>query len=147
MAKSLRSKWKRKMRAIKRERYGEKELARLKKVLGIEDGEDIEMKNIENIATVVDAKSIQANTEDIPEEKGIEEEEEEEEEENEAEKEVMEIDEVKQSYSKRTLRNEHGNYPVWMSKREVKKRSIGNRKRKQKVKRKRIQDKQKRKKN
>lgn len=92
--------------------------------------------------SVVDAKSIQANTEDIPEEKGIEEEEE-----KEAEKEAMEIDEVKQRYSKKTLRNEHGNYPVWLSKRDVKKRSIGNRKRKQKVKRKRMQDKQKRKKN
>jgi hypothetical protein len=61
--------------------------------------------------SVVDAKSIQANTEDIPEEKGIEEE-------KETEKEVMEIDEVKQKYNKRTLRDEHGNYPLWMSKRE-----------------------------
>lgn len=39
------------MRAIKRERYGKKELARLKKVLGIEENGDIEMKNIANIAT------------------------------------------------------------------------------------------------
>ena len=51
MAKSLRSKWKRKMRAIKRERYAKKELVRLKKVLGIEENGDVEMKNIENIAT------------------------------------------------------------------------------------------------
>lgn len=129
------------MRAIKRERYGKKELALLKKVLGIEENGDIEMKNMANIATVVDAKSIQGNTEPIPEEKGIEEENEE------AEKEVMEIDEVKPKYSKRTLRDEHGNYPVWMSKKEVKKRSIGNKKRKQKLKRKKLQDRQKRKKN
>lgn len=33
MAKSLRSKWKRKMRAVKRERYGEKELKRLNEML------------------------------------------------------------------------------------------------------------------
>jgi hypothetical protein len=39
------------MRAIKRERYGKKELALLKKVLGIEENGDIEMKNIANIAT------------------------------------------------------------------------------------------------
>jgi hypothetical protein len=39
------------MRAIKRERYGKKELALLKKVLGIEENGDIEMKNISNIAT------------------------------------------------------------------------------------------------
>jgi hypothetical protein len=51
MAKSLRSKWKRKMRAIKSERYAKKELVRLKKVLGIEENGDVEMKNIENIAT------------------------------------------------------------------------------------------------
>jgi hypothetical protein len=59
----------------------------------------------------------------------------------------MEIDEVKPKYNKRTLRDKHGNYPVWMTKGEVKKRSIGNRKRKQKLKRKKIQDRQKRKKN
>lgn len=51
MAKSLRSKWKRKMRAIKRERYSKKELTRLKKVLGIDKNGDIEMNNVENIAT------------------------------------------------------------------------------------------------
>ena len=39
------------MRAIKRERYAKKELTRLKKVLGIDENGDIEMKNIENIAT------------------------------------------------------------------------------------------------
>jgi hypothetical protein len=39
------------MRAIKRERYGKKELALLKKVLGIEENGDVEMKNISNIAT------------------------------------------------------------------------------------------------
>jgi hypothetical protein len=39
------------MRAIKRERYGKKELALLKKVLGIKENGDIEMKNIANIAT------------------------------------------------------------------------------------------------
>lgn len=42
MAKSLRSKWKRKMRAAKRERYGEKELKRLKTMLGI-NTTDVEM--------------------------------------------------------------------------------------------------------
>ena len=52
MAKSLRSKWRRKCRAVKRVRYGEKELARLKKTLGIdENGKDVEMNDIEEIAT------------------------------------------------------------------------------------------------
>ncbi|KAG8268348.1 hypothetical protein J6590_027509 [Homalodisca vitripennis] len=51
MAKSLKSKWKRKMRAIKRERYGKKELDRLKKMLGL-NTTDVEMKEekIEDIA-------------------------------------------------------------------------------------------------
>jgi hypothetical protein len=127
------------MRAIKRERYAKKELTRLKKVLGIEENGDIEMKNIENIATVVDAKSIQADTEDASEEKILQEE-------NEGErKELMQVDPVKQKYNKKTMRDEHGNYPVWMSRREVKNRSIGNRKNKKKQKRKRLRDKEKKK--
>jgi len=139
MAKSLRSKWKRKMRAIKRERYAKKELTRLKKVLGIEENGDVEMKNIENIATVVDAKMIKADTEDVSEENTIRKE-------NEGvEKELMQVDLVKQKYNKKTLRDEHGNYPMWMSRREVKNRAIGNKKNKQKQKRKRLRDKQKKK--
>jgi len=54
MAKSLRSKWKRKCRAIKRERYAVKELDRLKKTLGIDNdnvSKDIEMTEITEIAT------------------------------------------------------------------------------------------------
>ena len=54
MAKSLRSKWRRKCKAIKRERYGAKELARLKKTLGIGEntpGSDSEMNEISEIAT------------------------------------------------------------------------------------------------
>lgn len=53
MAKSLRSKWRRKCRAIKRERYAVKELARLKKTLGIDANEskDVEMADISEIAT------------------------------------------------------------------------------------------------
>lgn len=43
MAKSLRSKWKRKMRAAKREKYGKKELEKLKMVLGL-NTTDVEMK-------------------------------------------------------------------------------------------------------
>ncbi|MCP6508340.1 hypothetical protein NL478_26605, partial [Klebsiella pneumoniae] len=53
MAKSLRSKWRRKMRAIKRIRYGAKELDRLKKML-VNAGE-IEVKEggeIEHVCLV-----------------------------------------------------------------------------------------------
>lgn len=53
MAKSLRSKWRRKCRAVKRERYGAKELERLKKTLGISENAsgDAEMADISEIAT------------------------------------------------------------------------------------------------
>lgn len=51
MAKSLRSKWRRKCRAVKRERYGAKELDRLKKTLGIDENGDVEMPDISEIVT------------------------------------------------------------------------------------------------
>ena len=53
MAKSLRSKWRRKCRAVKRERYGAKELERLKKTLGIDDNApaNVEISDISEIAT------------------------------------------------------------------------------------------------
>jgi hypothetical protein len=88
-----------------------------------------------NFFAVVDAKSIQANTEDVSKENIIQEE-------NEGKgKELMDVDPVKQKYNKKTLRDEHGNYPEWMSRREVKKRATGNRRNKQKRKRKRLREK------
>lgn len=88
---------------------------------------------------VVDAKMIKADTEDVSEENTIRKENEGE------EKELMQVDPVKQKYNKKTMRDEHGNYPMWMSRREVKNRAIGNKKNKQKQKRKRLRDKQKKK--
>lgn len=62
MAKSLRSKWRRKCRAVKREKYGVKELARLKKTLGITDDDkpnkDEIMEDINTITLSVDADTI-----------------------------------------------------------------------------------------
>ena len=46
MAKSLRSKRKRKMRAIKRAKNAPKELAKLKKMLGVDGPQDEEMKEL-----------------------------------------------------------------------------------------------------
>lgn len=53
MAKSLRSKWRRKMRAEKRKKNAPKELARLKTVLGQGEKGEITMKDVAEIATVV----------------------------------------------------------------------------------------------
>lgn len=109
MAKSLRSKWRRKCRAVKRERYGAKELDKLKKTLGIDENSsaEIDMKDITEIATVVDAKTIKESSK-----------------ENVEEMEKMDED-GKRVYSSKTLRDQHGNYPVWMSKRKIIKNKKG----------------------
>jgi hypothetical protein len=88
---------------------------------------------------VVDAKTIQADTEDVSKENIVREE-------NEGEgKELMQVDPVKQKYNKKTMRDEHGNYPMWMSRREMRNRAIGNKKNKKKLKKKHLRDKQKKK--
>lgn len=112
MAKSLRSKWRRKCRAVKRERYGAKELARLKKTLGIDESAttEVDMKEITEIATVVDAKTIKESS---TQEKT-----------NAEEMEVMDED-GKRVFNTKTMRDQHGNYPVWMSKRKIMKNKKG----------------------
>ncbi|XP_046676361.1 protein LLP homolog [Homalodisca vitripennis] len=117
MAKSLKSKWKRKMRAIKRERYGKKELDRLKKMLGL-NTTDVEMKEekIEDIAIVRDANELK--NESII---NVESEEEEEETKDENKEECEPMDDGRRVYNKKTLKDQHGNYPVWLSSRKIKK--------------------------
>ncbi|KAL3257523.1 hypothetical protein MRX96_046471 [Rhipicephalus microplus] len=88
MAKSLRSKWKRKMRAKKRERYSVKELAKLKEML------DAAAKSNEPLDAEADG---QATAE-------------------------MDVDKPVRKYNPKTLRDEHGTYPVWMSQRAIRKR-------------------------
>lgn len=59
MAKSLRSKWRRKCRAVKRERYQVKELERLKKTLGIVENSnpsDVQMEPVADIVTITNIK-------------------------------------------------------------------------------------------
>ncbi|KAK7886094.1 hypothetical protein WMY93_025715 [Mugilogobius chulae] len=62
MAKSLRSKWKRKMRAEKRKKNAPKELARLKQALGTDVKGEAVMTDIQEIATVVPANKIKKQT-------------------------------------------------------------------------------------
>ncbi|XP_067131899.1 protein LLP homolog isoform X2 [Centruroides vittatus] len=57
MAKSLRSKWKRKMKKIKRERYAQKELVALKKVLSLQETRDTLMKDIDSVAVPMEDDS------------------------------------------------------------------------------------------
>nr|XP_003702432.1 PREDICTED: protein LLP homolog [Megachile rotundata] len=114
MAKSLRSKWRRKCRAVKRERYGAKELDRLKKTLGINENgsQDVEMSEISEIATVVDAKKIKENTKtkQDAEADGTD---------------MMEVDSNGRVYNKKTMRDQFGNYPVWMNRRKIAKHKKG----------------------
>lgn len=110
MAKSLRSKWKRKCRAIKRERYGAKELAKLKKTLGIDENGDVEMSEITEIATVVDAHDIKESAKAKKNDNDDTEE--------------MEVD-TGRVYDKKTLKDQYGNYPVWMNRRKILKHKKG----------------------
>lgn len=63
MAKSLRSKWKRKMRAEKRKKNAPKELARLKQALGLDIKAEAVMTDLQEIATVVPADKIKKDVE------------------------------------------------------------------------------------
>lgn len=106
MAKSLRSKWKRKMRAEKRKKNAPKELARLKHALGMNVKEEAVMTDLQEIATVVPANKIKKAADvDMKEEET-------------GEGEKMDMDSKR---SKKTMLNEHGQYPAWMSQRQAKK--------------------------
>lgn len=68
MAKSLRSKWKRKMRAEKRKKNAPKELARLKQALGLgKKGDDAVMSDVQEIATVVPVEKIKKEADVVTE--------------------------------------------------------------------------------
>ncbi|XP_061272553.1 protein LLP homolog [Bos javanicus] len=101
MAKSLRSKWKRKMRAEKRKKNAPKELSRLKSILKI-DG-DVLMKDVQEIATVVEPKHCQEKTQCMLK--------------DETDDMKMETD-IKRN--KKTLLDQHGQYPIWMNQRQRK---------------------------
>ncbi|KAF4010384.1 hypothetical protein G4228_001398 [Cervus hanglu yarkandensis] len=101
MAKSLRSKWKRKMRAEKRKKNAPKELSRLKSILKI-DG-DVLMKDVQEIATVVEPRHCQEKTQCVVK--------------DETDDMKMETDNKR---NKKTLLDQHGQYPIWMNQRQRK---------------------------
>ncbi|XP_070784992.1 protein LLP homolog isoform X1 [Enoplosus armatus] len=105
MAKSLRSKWKRKMRAEKRKKNAPKELARLKQALSLDKKGEAVMTDMQEIATVVPADKIKKQTDmdmgEVEDGDG-----------------KMDMDSKR---SKKTQLNENGQYPVWMSQRQAKK--------------------------
>ncbi|XP_069485858.1 protein LLP homolog [Ambystoma mexicanum] len=103
MAKSLRSKWKRKMRAEKRKKNAPKELARLKTIL-TKSGGDVTMEDVKEIATVVAPEKLVEKTDADTIADG--------------ESCKMDMDSKR---NKKSLLNEHGQYPVWMNPRQRKK--------------------------
>lgn len=108
MAKSLRSKWRRKCRAVKRVRYGQKELDRLKKTLGLDEAgnTDATMQEISDIVTVTDAKRIKdAKSTENEDERDVE----------------MVVDGKKRVFNRKTMRDQNGSCPVWMHQRKIKK--------------------------
>ncbi|XP_053881773.1 protein LLP homolog isoform X2 [Malaclemys terrapin pileata] len=93
MAKSLRSKWKRKMRAEKRKKNAPKELSRLKNIL--KANADIVMEEVKEITTVVTPEKVKDQDE------------------------VKMDTQIKRN--KKNLLDQHGQYPVWMNPRQRKK--------------------------
>ncbi|XP_040031228.1 protein LLP homolog [Gasterosteus aculeatus] len=105
MAKSLRSKWKRKMRAEKRKKNAPKELIRLKQALSLDKKAEAVMTDIQEIATVVSADQIMEAASVAMGEVAVGEG-------------KMDMDSKR---NKKTLLDEHGQYPGWMNQRQAKK--------------------------
>ncbi|XP_026747900.1 protein LLP homolog [Trichoplusia ni] len=130
MAKSLRSRWKRKCRAIKRERYAVKELARLKKMLGVKDEEKPEsttattgevMETDQVIFLDAGALTKKAKKKQKAKEAAetVKDDEEDVEMSSDDENVVVEDDGKKRVFSTKTLKDQNGQYPVWLHKRKI----------------------------
>ncbi|XP_067855581.1 protein LLP homolog [Heptranchias perlo] len=102
MAKSTRSKWKRKMRAEKRKKNAPKELARLKSILGLDGSGDISMNDVKEVATVVPCEKLKQKPPEGDDDDSS----------------TMNVDKKR---SKKTLLDVHGQYPAWMHPRQRKK--------------------------
>ena len=106
MAKSLRSKWKRKCRAVKRVRYGAKELLRLHKMLQLNENASADD------VVMVDAVSPEIKVND-----------------------GEQVAKHERIYDPVTLLDQYGNYPVWLKRKSVRKMKNINLKKKKKIKR------------
>merc|ERR1712135_28754 len=118
MAKSLRSKWKRKMRAIKRVRYGEKENKVLEKMVhnteerkklldSVTETCKMLRCNIGNCVLKHDPQPL-GDTSSTPI----------------AADDDMDCTAKAKNYSSKSKRDEHGTYPAWMSNRKTKQQKI-----------------------
>nr|XP_033815527.1 LOW QUALITY PROTEIN: protein LLP homolog [Geotrypetes seraphini] len=105
MAKSLRSKWKRKIASRERKKNAPKELARLKHILTQEGSSDVFMTDVKDIATVVPPEKLNEKMEierDSPHD-------------------IVGKMDTDNNRNKKTLLDQHGQYPGWMNPRQRKK--------------------------
>ncbi|KAH7961499.1 hypothetical protein HPB52_009452 [Rhipicephalus sanguineus] len=95
------------MRAKKRERYSVKELAKLKEMLDAAAGTSKSDVDMSEMCTVVD-RSVESDEPvgTVADGQATAE---------------MDVDKPVRKYNPKTLRDEHGTYPVWMSQRAIRK--------------------------
>ncbi|XP_045783000.1 protein LLP homolog [Maniola jurtina] len=122
MAKSIRSKWKRKCRAVKRERYAVKELARLKKMLGVKEEEKVNESEVMESDQVIFLDAGQMNKKKKKKQEPKAAPEEDEDVQMSSDDEKVEVDGEngkKRVFSSKTLKDQNGQYPVWLHKRKI----------------------------
>ncbi|XP_046371858.1 protein LLP-like [Haliotis rufescens] len=102
MAKSLRSKWKRKMRNIKREKHAVKEMDRLKRISNLAKQQDEDLKELYEVKKAADIMKGKPKT-DVADGDG-----------------EMDVDKAQKKINPSTLKDEHGSYPAWMNQRAIK---------------------------
>ncbi|XP_045509253.1 protein LLP homolog [Colias croceus] len=137
MAKSIRSKWKRKCRAIKRERYAVKELARLKKMLGVKEEEKVTENEVMESDQVIYFDAAQLKKDKKKKNKKEQEPEEDPDVEMSSDDEKVEVADEKgekRVFSTKTLKDQNGQYPVWLHKRKIAKLTNSKKKLKRKTK-------------
>jgi len=107
---------------VKREKYGVKELARLKKTLGITDDDkpnkDEIMEDINTITLSVDANTIKKTKSKKTTMKIINQDED-----SDMEEEIVvkkDGESEPRVYNTKTMRDQFGQYPIWMSQRKIK---------------------------
>ncbi|KAI8431413.1 hypothetical protein MSG28_015935 [Choristoneura fumiferana] len=120
MAKSLRSRWKRKCRAVKRERYAVKELSRLKKMLGIKEEEKVKESEVMESEQVIFLDAGEMKNKKKKQKEPEPEAEEDVEMSSDDEKiEVEGEDGKKRVFNSKTMKDQNGQYPVWLHKRKI----------------------------
>lgn len=111
------------MRAVKRERYGKKELERLKKTLGVKanevtsaSGSTEEMIDVSDVVTVTTKEEILVKQRKNDEES------------------AMDVDVNGRKFNSKTLRDQNGSYPIWVHPRKIRKQKKGKKTQKKRAK-------------